>query len=393
LVEIRYASSCGVIGLPTCSTFTLQFFRAVVSRICFQVTQYFILFINTFGAMAICTLLYGLMQRGISNVILLHLGVGLVLGCGGIAVMVQPVILASGVQIDARGAFVGMAAAFGGPIAAGVAVALTVAARAAIGGIGVIGGSMVIVATALGAVIWRIALGNSRTWTAWLSICLICAVPSAFTLFAVLGGVSPSAIFLSVLISMIVVIFGKMLETEQRRGQRERELAKEAATDSLTDLPNRRALEIYVRQLEQEQATGLLFLLLDVDHFKRINDDHGHDAGDAVLREIGSAIRRTIRDTDFAARVGGEELAIIVRAGSQQAGYLVAERFRTALRVPFGAGQQTQVSIGGYFIGREPFNYGEAYRQADQALYASKRHGRDRVTLFSAEDEALQLAS
>ena len=123
-----------------------------------------------------------------------------------------------------------------------------------------------------------------------------------------------------------------------------------------------------MRQLEQEQATGLLFLLLDVDHFKRINDDHGHDAGDAVLREIGSSIRRTIRDTDFAARVGGEELAIIVRAGSQQAGYLVAERFRTALRVPFGAGQQTQVSIGGYFIGREPFNYGEAYRQADQAL-------------------------
>lgn len=357
--------------------------------------EHLFVFANTVGTMAVCTLLYGMIQRRIQTAILRRASVGIVLGCGGIIIMAQPIILSAGFQADARGAFVGMAAAFGGPIAAATAVALTVAARVAIGGSGVVAGSLVIAATAAGALLWRYMVGDTRkrTWTEWLSISLVCIVPSALALFAVAGTMWRTSIFLSGVISLCVFIFGKMLETERRRGQRERELAKVASTDCLTDLPNRRSLEKYAQQLEREQATGILFMLIDLDYFKKINDEHGHDAGDAVLREIGSAIRRTVRDTDFAARVGGEEFALIVHTNSGEAGRLVAERFRKALRVPFGAGQQTRISIGGFFFESEPFNYSKGYQRADQALYASKAMGRDRVTFFHERQEELQLAS
>ncbi|MBV0892859.1 diguanylate cyclase [Paracoccus sp. Z118] len=357
--------------------------------------QYLLIFANTVGAMAVCTFLYGLAQRGIRMTALRRAAVGLVLGCGGIVVMAQPIILSPGFQADARGAFVGMAAAFGGPIAAGMAVILTVAARVVIGGNGVVAGALVIAVTAAGALLWRYQVGNSRkrTWAEWLSISLVCIAPSAITLLAVAGSMWMTSIFLSVVIALIVFVFGKMLETEQRRGQRERELKREASTDSLTALPNRRALEAYARELEREKATDVLFLLIDIDHFKKINDEYGHDAGDAVLREIGSAIRSTVRDSDFAARVGGEEFAVIVRTGSAEAGRLVAERFRKALRVPFGAGRQAHASIGGFFFEQEPFNFHQGYQRADQALYASKATGRDRVTFHQERKDELRLAS
>jgi len=358
-------------------------------------SQHILIFVNTVGAMAVCTILYGLLQRRIQSAILRRAGVGLVLGCGGILIMAQPIILSPGFQADSRGAFVGMAAAFGGPIAAVIAVALTVTARVVIGGSGVVAGVAVIAATAAGALVWRYNVGDTRkrTWREWLSIILLCISPSALALFAVARNMWLTSIFLSAVIGVSVWIFGKMLETEQRRGQRERELTKEATTDCLTGLPNRRSLERYAQQLEREKATGVLFMLIDVDHFKRINDEHGHSVGDAVLQGIGSAIRSTIRETDFAARVGGEEFAIIVRTSSSDAGRVVAERFRKALRVSYGNGQQTRISVGGFFFEEESFDYSNAYQRADEALYGSKLMGRDRVTFFHEPEHELQLAS
>lgn len=358
-------------------------------------SNYFLVLVNTIGAMAICALLYGMMQQRMRSAILRRAGIGLVLGCGGIVVMSQPIILDHGIQADARGAFIGMAAAFGGPIAAVIAVALTVTARILIGGSGFIVGSFVIAVNAVAALMWRYHVGNTRkhTWTAWLLICIACIFPTVCGLFTVTGAVTPTSVFLSIVISLVVIIFGKMLEAEQRRGRRERELTREASTDCLTSLPNRRALERYSQHLEQEKATGVLFLLIDVDHFKKINDEYGHNVGDDVLRNIGSIIRSTVRDTDFAARIGGEEFAIIVRTRSSQTGRLVADRFRTALRVPFGINQQTYVSVGGFFFDREPFTYSKGYDCADQALYASKAMGRNRVTFYQVRNHEINLAA
>ena len=358
-------------------------------------TDHFLVLVNTVGAMAICALLYGMIQQRMRSAIFRRAGIGLVLGCGGIVVMSQPIILDHGVQADARGAFIGMAAAFGGPVAAVVAAVLTIIARILIGGSGFIVGSLVIAVNAAAALIWRHHIGYTRrhTWTAWLLICIVCIFPTVSGLFAVTGAVTPTSVFLSIVISLVVIIFGKMLEAEQQRGRRERELTKEASTDCLTSLPNRRAFERYAQHLEQEKATGILFLLLDIDHFKKINDEHGHNVGDDVLRNIGSIIRSTVRDTDFAARIGGEEFAIIVRTRSSQTGRLVADRFRTALRVPFGINQQAHISVGGFFFDREPFTYTKGYDCADQALYASKAMGRDRVTFYQVEKQEINLAA
>ncbi|MCZ0964482.1 GGDEF domain-containing protein [Paracoccus benzoatiresistens] len=357
--------------------------------------EYIIVLINTVGVMAICTLLYGLMQRRIQNFVIRRLGLGLVLGCSGILMMAQPIVLGPGLQADARGAFIGMAAAFGGPIAAVTAGVLNGVARVIIGGSGTIAGVLVIAASGAGGLLWRYRVGKARKriWTDWLSISILCLGPSALTLVAVASTAWRTSIFLGLVIGLVVFIFGKMLETEQRRGRRERQLTKEASTDCLTGLPNRRSLMNYARELEAERVTGVLFLMLDVDHFKKINDEFGHDAGDIVLQEIGSAIRRTVRATDFAARVGGEEFAILVHTKNADAGRLVAERFRKALQIPYGTTQLTRVSIGGFFFEQAPFNYSKGYQRADQALYASKIQGRDRVTLSLSEERDLELAS
>ncbi len=351
-------------------------------------TPHLLMFLDTMGIMSICSLLYGVMQRHIQHDIIRRAGVGLILGCGAVIVMAQPITLAPGLQADARGAFVGMAAAFGGPAGALMAVLVTIAARSAIGGEGAFIGALVIAATALGAGLLRSLIrdDHKRTWTAWMSISLACIAPSAFALFAITGSMSNITVSLSILIGVIVVIFGRMLEAEERRGRRERQLTWEAATDSLTGLANRRALDAHAKRLEQERATEVLFLLVDVDHFKKINDEFGHDEGDLVLRRIGAAIHDTVRVTDFVARVGGEEFAIIVRPPNSKAGQQIAERFRMGLRVPFGRERETRVSIGGVFFGARPFRYKDAYRHADQALYLSKTSGRDRVTFCEHQD-------
>lgn len=349
--------------------------------------QFFLVFANTVGVMAICTMLFGQLQRRLRLSMVRRACTGLAMGAGGVVVMLQPSLLEAGFQADARGAFVGMAGAFGGAIAAAIAVVMTVMARAAIGGDGAVLGMAVIFATAAAAWIWRRRFGHcrKRTWAAWLLICLACVSPTMVALWHV-AGVTPQ-LLLGPVIAFTVLIFGKMLETEQRRGQRERDLARAASTDMLTNLPNRRALEERAQELEGAGAEDVLFLLLDVDHFKRINDEHGHDTGDAVLRAIGATIRRTLRDGDFAARVGGEEFAILVRTGDRDNGRIIAERFRAALQLPYGPpdkGRRTQVSIGAYFFDGRPFNYVEGYRRADAALYRAKAEGRDRVTFGAA---------
>lgn len=355
-------------------------------------TDYFLVLVNTIGTMAICVLLYGVMQRRVRSAFWRRLGVGFTFGCGGIVMMAQPIMLGSGFLADARGAFVGMAAAFGGPLGAITAVVLTATARVILGGGGALTGAMVIATTGAGALAWRYQVGDRhrKTWLEWLTISLICVAPSALALLFFVEARWETTIFLSMVVGLVVFSFGKMLETEQRRGRRERTLAKEASTDSLTSIPNRRALENYALELEREKATGVLFLLLDVDNFKKINDQHGHATGDAVLRDIGTVMRTTVRDTDYAARVGGEEFAVIAHCKSGQAGHLVAERFRKALRVPFGTDQHTHVSIGGYFFDKEPFNYTKGYQRADQALYTSKKNGRNCVTFYQLGESFLR---
>jgi diguanylate cyclase (GGDEF)-like protein len=165
-----------------------------------------------------------------------------------------------------------------------------------------------------------------------------------------------------------------------------------AFTDHLTGLANRRRFE---RQLAREVARTRRYerpfclLMLDIDHFKRVNDTHGHEAGDEALRRLGNTLQAGTRGIDIAARIGGEEFAIILTETDSQRGLEVAERLREdvkATEIP-GAGHVT-VSIGLAECTVAFSDPRELFSVADAALYEAKRAGRDRVHCAPVVTEA-----
>ena len=157
----------------------------------------------------------------------------------------------------------------------------------------------------------------------------------------------------------------------------------EARTDTLTGLPNRRAFdeELSRRFAEwRRNQRPVSVLLLDIDHFKRFNDQWGHAAGDALLAGIGRTLREAVHDTDLAARLGGEEFAVILANCQLSQAATAAERVRQAVEVAaYGYEKQTfriTVSCGAAQAQREEAA-ASLLKRADQALYASKNAGRN----------------
>ena len=165
-----------------------------------------------------------------------------------------------------------------------------------------------------------------------------------------------------------------------------------AFTDHLTGLANRRRFE---RQLEREVARTRRYgrpfclLLLDIDHFKRVNDSHGHEAGDEALRRLANALQAGTRGIDTAARIGGEEFGLILPETESARGCEVAERLRQAIsETEIPAAGHITVSIG---LAECTASFGDVrqlFTAADAALYEAKRAGRDRVQCAPGEPDA-----
>ena len=173
----------------------------------------------------------------------------------------------------------------------------------------------------------------------------------------------------------------QQIEDERRR----------ALQDGLTGLYNRRAFDdAYRRQLAQQQRKGgtLGILLMDIDHFKKLNDTYGHPAGDAALRNAASTLRRVLRRGDIAARYGGEEFVVILPDTDEGGARQLAERARSAIargQVIFEGQRITMTASFGLALwpgdGREA---AELLGATDRALYAAKEQGRNRVILASS---------
>jgi two-component system, cell cycle response regulator len=161
-----------------------------------------------------------------------------------------------------------------------------------------------------------------------------------------------------------------------------------AITDALTGLFNRRYMESHLGTLiEQAAARGkpLSALVLDIDYFKAINDSHGHDAGDDVLRDFALRIKRSIRGIDLACRYGGEEFVIVMPETDMAVAAMVAERLRRRIAAePFAIAQGSRqipvtISIGIAGLRGKDDTAPALLKRADQALYRAKRDGRNRV--------------
>lgn len=169
----------------------------------------------------------------------------------------------------------------------------------------------------------------------------------------------------------------------------------QARTDELTGLPNRRVFDQELRRRRaqwEQQGIPLTLIMLDIDHFKRFNDYHGHQTGDVVLREVAAVLERVARDLDVVCRYGGEEFGVILPGTTLEHGTVTAERMRRAvaensvlindseLRVTISAGV-AQASGG------EPVN--ELVNRADKALYTAKNSGRNATGVHDGESARL----
>jgi diguanylate cyclase len=167
------------------------------------------------------------------------------------------------------------------------------------------------------------------------------------------------------------------------------ELTILASTDSLTQVLNRGAFTTVVDgYLARVQAAQLsregALLVVDVDHFKTINDRFGHARGDVALKLIAGSIRASVRDIDLVGRIGGEEFGVFLPGLSSIDAATIAERIRAAIAAvdfqPIGYPEPLSVSVGGAsFVQYVPFE--ELFHRADERLYAAKEQGRNRVQM------------
>jgi diguanylate cyclase (GGDEF)-like protein len=157
-----------------------------------------------------------------------------------------------------------------------------------------------------------------------------------------------------------------------------------AETDKLTGLSNREGLAQTLMAIEQSDTkSSYALLLIDVDHFKGLNDQFGHDVGDLVLEELAQSINRSIRSTDIVCRWGGEEFVVLFRYTKLQDVYPFAEKIRLEIARSSFAGTlelPIYVSIGAALMSVDD-SFEKTFKLADQALYAAKRAGRNQTIM------------
>jgi diguanylate cyclase (GGDEF)-like protein len=182
-----------------------------------------------------------------------------------------------------------------------------------------------------------------------------------------------------------------------------------SSKDALTGLVNRRGFEMALaREVDRVARAGeaALLLLVDIDHFKAVNDTHGHGAGDVVLRSVAHAIEQSVRPMDLVARVGGEEFAIILPNCAPHVGLAAAERVRervSELEIEISPGQMLSVtiSLGGAYAPQWVRSSSLLWMErVDRQLYRAKAEGRNRAclepqvdSLVSAEEKGLLFVS
>ena len=165
----------------------------------------------------------------------------------------------------------------------------------------------------------------------------------------------------------------------------------EAILDPLTGLLNRHALEPrFVELSHQARLTRqpVCMVLCDVDSFKSINDEYGHDRGDAVLRDVAYELRKRLRSFELVYRLGGEEFLIVLPGLNRSEGMEIAERLREAVEQAHPTGIHLTISLGLSMGTGEQVAYDSLFKAADQALYEAKRAGRNCVMAAPSEEVA-----
>ncbi len=183
------------------------------------------------------------------------------------------------------------------------------------------------------------------------------------------------------LILSTVILSGALVESDRAHRRR-------STLDPLTGLFNRNALEQRLGELDGqpcsvEKELSHALLLCDLDHFKRVNDRHGHAAGDAVLQDVAYTMRAALRAGDSIYRIGGEEILVVLPGASEEDAVGIAERLRQAVRDRRPGGVEVTISIGAAVSKPATVDTDDLVARADAALYSAKANGRDTVFVAS----------
>src|SRR5690606_8020006 len=170
------------------------------------------------------------------------------------------------------------------------------------------------------------------------------------------------------------------LDSNNRRLQSEREkLRKLSTTDALTGVMNRHGFSQAIEAWGLDKLAGCTLILLDIDHFKRINDRRGHDTGDRVLRDAAQLLKQHVRERDLLARWGGEEFVLLCPDTSASRAFSLAEKLRNLISdSTFEPEKPLTITASlGIAVISEEESFDSAFKRADQALYQAKSQGRN----------------
>lgn len=351
-------------------------------------------YIHSFGVAALLAVVYGLSLRSNTNPLAMKLSLGLLFGAAAAIAMHDPITVTDGVFVDPRNLFISLAAAFLGPLSALVTVAVAAYARFQLGGVGVLAGLISMAISAAVGLAWRYAMRGRRTGVR--SFCVLGAMISLF----LLGTLAlPREAMVDLLVNSgpyIVVfnlagaaMFGALFERERKTANNVGKLKQEATTDPLTGLLNRRGFDRSFEQItSRTDVSQSALLLVDLDHFKRINDLHGHHGGDAVLEAVARVLQDSVRSTDVVSRFGGEEFVIYLPNTTQAEARHASERLRLAVSAvsPSVEGKRVCItaSVGAVWKA-DQLDLAEAFREADHALYRAKELGRNMSILYDKD--------
>ena len=211
------------------------------------------------------------------------------------------------------------------------------------------------------------------------------AATLGFHAAAVLHNPTPLFSSLALLIGVVAIV-AALQDAELRHRD-------EAVLDPLTGLLNRHALAPRFAEIRQQARIAdqpVCLVLCDVDEFKAVNDAHGHDVGDNVLRDVAYELRKGLRSFELVYRLGGEEFLIVLPGIDLEGGHQVAERIRAAIHAARPGGVAVTISAGLSAAHGDGVRYDDMFKVADRALYGAKRAGRNRVVAGEAGPGAVR---
>ncbi len=358
--------------MPASTLLTLDVLRALV---------------GTVAVMALLAVAYGVAMRAFARPAAAQVTLGLLFGAAAVLAALDPIQVTGGGAVDLRFVPVLLAGVFLSVPGAATALIVALGARLGLGGDDVVAEAASLVVPGLAGPAWGRLLRRlprpARRWAQRLATLALLCPPVLLVLPSEVAGGALAALWtvLTPFDLAAVLAVGALLERERRVLDRERRLGHAAARDLLTGLLNRRGFETEVAPLVRRSRGGAV-LVLDLDHFKRVNDTLGYATGDAVLRSLAARLCEACRPKDVIARFGGEEVVVFLPYLSLEEARAAAARLCEVVRaqpfvLPSGRRRAVTASVGGAWTeGR--VNVDALMARADAALYAAKDAGRNR---------------